>query len=166
MLNPASITIASLALAIAFSASAAELGGKVVAVKDGDSIVVLDDAFAQHQIRLGGIDAPERSQPHGQAAKRSLSQMVFGQRVLVVWNTTDPYGRTVGKVLLQGEDVNLRQIEAGYAWHYRHYQSEQSPSDRTAYAQAEIDARQARLGLWQDAAPIPPWRYRRMHRHH
>ena len=166
MPNLTSITIASFMLAIAFSACAAELAGSVVAVKDGDSIVVLDDMHRQYQVRLGGIDAPEHSQPYGQASKRALARMIFGQTVHVVWEKTDPYGRTVGKVLLDGQDINLRQIESGYAWHYRHYQSEQSPQDRAAYAQAEIVARQAHLGLWQDAKPTPPWRYRRQQRRH
>jgi endonuclease YncB( thermonuclease family) len=70
----------------------------------------------------------------------------------------------VGKVLFNGQDINLNQIRSGYAWHYRQYQSEQPLGDREAYAQAEIAARQARVGLWQEPDPIPPWRYRRSQR--
>jgi endonuclease YncB( thermonuclease family) len=160
----ASLVIASLVLAISFPSFAAELVGRVTAVQDGDSIIVLDDTFTEHRVRLGGIDAPERSQAYGQAAKKSLSSMVFGNTVRVVWEKTDPYGRTVGKVLFNGQDINLKQIQSGYAWHYRQYQSEQRLEDREAYAQAEIVARQARIGLWQEPEPIPPWRYRRSQR--
>jgi endonuclease YncB( thermonuclease family) len=162
--NQASLAIASLVLAISFPAYAAELLGRVTAVQDGDSIIVLDENRTEHRVRLGGIDAPERSQAYGYAAKQSLSGMVFGKTVSVAWEKTDPYGRTVGKVLLNGRDINLLQIQSGYAWHYRQYQSEQGPGDREAYAQAEIEARHAKVGLWQDAEPIPPWRYRRTQR--
>lgn len=151
-------------LAISFSAPAAEITGRVTAVKDGDSIIVLDDKLTEHQVRLGGIDAPEHSQPYGRAAKKSLADMIYGQRVRITWQQQDPYGRTVGKVLLQGEDINLRQIEAGYAWHYRQYQAGQSQADRENYAQAELDARRAKAGLWQQLEPTPPWRYRRVQR--
>jgi endonuclease YncB( thermonuclease family) len=37
------------------------LTGRVVRVTDGDTIVILDSAKAQHKIRLQGIDAPERN---------------------------------------------------------------------------------------------------------
>ena len=151
-------------LAISFSALAAEITGRVTAVKDGDSIIVLDETRTEHRIRLGGIDAPEHSQPYGRAAKKSLSDMIYGETVQIVWQEHDPYGRTVGKVILQGQDINLRQIEAGYAWHYRQYQAGQTRTDREIYAQAEMMARQARLGLWQQTEPIPPWRYRRVQR--
>ena len=151
-------------LAISFQAPAAELAGRVVSVKDGDSLVILDDTHTQHQVRLGGIDAPEHSQPYGQAAKRSLSDMVFGKTVQVIWQSVDPYKRVIGKVLLRGEDINLRQIKSGYAWHYRQYQAEQIPADRETYMNAEISARRSGIGLWQQSEPTPPWRYRRVQR--
>jgi endonuclease YncB( thermonuclease family) len=44
------------------------------------------------------------------------------------------------------EDVNLGQIEAGLAWHYKEYAREQSAEDRKRYAEAEIEARGAQCG--------------------
>lgn len=35
------------------------------------------------------------------------------------YKNEDRYGRIVGKVLVAGTDINLRQIEAGMAWFYR-----------------------------------------------
>jgi endonuclease YncB( thermonuclease family) len=67
-------------------------------------------------------------------------------------------------VLLDGEDVNLEQVEAGMAWHYKKYQGEQSVSDRVKYADAERDARRRKLGLWRDPDPMPPWEYRQANR--
>ena len=57
--------------------------------------------------------------------------------------------------------MNLEQISAGLAWHYKKYQKEQTPNDRELYSEAEIEARAARLGLWHDPEPVPPWDYRK-----
>jgi len=50
----------------------------VVRVTDGDTIVVLDSADAQHKIRLTGIDAPERKQAFGIKSKEHLSNGFAG----------------------------------------------------------------------------------------
>ena len=73
----------------------------------------------------------------------------------------DRYGREVGKVLHDGQDVCLAQVKKGLAWHYKAYEGEQSESDRNAYAAAEDAARAGKVGLWADARPVPPWDYRR-----
>ena len=57
--------------------------------------------------------------------------------------------------------MNLRQVQAGLAWHYKKYAAEQSDVDRRLYADAETDARNAGRGLWQESSPIPPWEWRR-----
>lgn len=134
----------------------------VIAVSDGDTVTVLDAVKAQHKIRLSGIDAPEKKQPYGQRSKQSLSGLVFNQRVTVEWNKRDRYGRIVGKVVLpSGADANLQQIKRGMAWHYKAYEREQTPKDRVAYSGAERAAREARVGLWQDAQAVPPWEFRK-----
>ena len=73
----------------------------------------------------------------------------------------DKYGRTVGKLVLNGLDVCLEQIKLGMAWHYKQYESEQSKEDRETYAQAELATRAQALGLWKDKNAIPPREYRR-----
>ena len=35
-----------------------------------------------------------------------------------------------------------------------------APSDRELYSEAEIEAKEARRGLWHDPKPMPPWEYR------
>ena len=150
-----------LVLCLVFQAQAETLLGKVIHVQDGDSITVLDETHTQHKIRLSGIDAPERRQAFGNVSKESLAEQVAGQSVAVEWEKVDRYGRKVGKVLLAGLDSNLVQIKRGLAWHYKQYEREQSPADRQSYAEAEVEARAAKLGLWRDAAPLPPWHFRR-----
>ena len=94
-------------------------------------------------------------------SKKSLSDMIFDKDVTVVYDKTDQYGRLVGKILFAGKDVNLEQVKAGMAWHYKEYEREQSPEDRELYARAEDDARSTRRGLWVDASPTEPAEFRR-----
>lgn len=137
------------------------LSGRVVRIADGDTVTVLDGTNTQHRIRLQGIDAPESHQAFGTQSKKSLSDMIFDQEVTVIYDKTDQYGRLVGKILLNGKDMNLEQVKAGMAWHYKEYEREQSPEDRELYARAEDDARSARRGLWVDANPVEPGEFRR-----
>ena len=149
-----------LLLALHAHADADALTGKVVGVLDGDTITVLDDTNTQHKIRLSGIDAPEKKQPFGQRSKQSLSDMVFDKEVTVATTKRDKYKREVGKVLVGGIDANLEQVKRGMAWHYKAYEREQSAIDRKVYADAENEAKAARLGLWADLEPVPPWDFR------
>ena len=143
---------------------AGTLTGRVVRVTDGDTIVILDSANAQHKIRLTGIDAPERGQAFGTKSKEHLSDSVASKFVIVEYNKRDRYKRILGKVLLDDEDMNLKQIKAGLAWHYKKYQNEQTTPDRVKYSDAEREARMERHGLWHDANPVPPWEYRQAKR--
>ena len=126
--------------------------------------MVLDGSNTQHKIRLQAIDAPERGQAFGTKSKEHLSGYVAGKTVTVEYDKLDRYGRVIGKVLLDGEDMNLEQIQAGLAWHYKKYQGEQTIDDRVAYSDAEMDARRHGRGLWADGSPMAPWDYRKAKR--
>jgi endonuclease YncB( thermonuclease family) len=152
---------ATIFLLLTIKLQAATLQGKVVSVADGDTLTVLDDNKTQHKIRLKGIDAPEKAQAFGQKSKQSLNQLAHSKMVTVEFEKKDKYGRTVGKVLLNGTDVCLEQIKLGMAWHYKQYQSEQSKEDHDTYAQAEQTARAQVVGLWKDKSPTPPWEFRK-----
>lgn len=132
------------------------LQGLVVGVSDGDSLTMLDAEKRQHKIRLQGIDAPELKQAYGQKSKESLSKLVYNKTIKVHWFKKDRFGRTVGKVMLGDIDICLEQVRRGMAWHFKDYQDEQSVKDRDLYDRAEVEARELRMGLWQDAAPIEP----------
>lgn len=148
-------------MAFIATVEAASFTGRVVGVTDGDTITLLMPGNIQEQVRLGGIDAPEKRQPFGQVAKTSLSDLVFGQTVVVEANKRDRYKRLIGKVQLDGVDINLVQIERGMAWHYKTYQRDQEKADRTLYDEAEQRARARREGLWRDEWPTPPWEFRK-----
>jgi endonuclease YncB( thermonuclease family) len=135
--------------------------GKVVSVADGDTITVLDAEKTQHKIRLQGIDAPEKAQAFGAKSKQALYEMVHGKTVQVSFEKSDKYGRILGKVLLDGQDICLQQIKAGLAWHYKKYQNQQPLADRDAYSASETAAKNEKLGLWSDPRPVAPWDFRK-----
>ena len=141
---------------------AATLEGSVVGIADGDTITILDATKAQYKIRLAGIDAPEKKQDFGNVPKRSLSDMVFNQQVIVDWDKSDRYDRLVGKVLLNGKDVNLEQIRLGMAWYYHKYNNELVFDNRINYLQAEEDAINNRIGLWLHNQPVAPWYFEKV----
>jgi len=146
---------------IGMGSHAGAIKGHVIGVTDGDTLTVLDADRRQQRIRLAGIDAPEKRQAFGARAKESLSELSFGKQVEVQASKKDRYGRFVGKVLVEGRDVNLEQIRRGFAWHYKAYQREQSLMDRVLYDAAETEARASGSGLWGYATPLPPWDFRR-----
>ena len=132
----------------------------MASVSDGDTLRVLV-GDQQIKIRLGGIDAPESDQPFGQSSKRYLAEAVAGQIVVVEFEKKDRYGRVIGKVLLDGADMNLRQVKAGYAWWYEYYKRDQSEADQRAYSAAEREARDSDIGLWSEPTPINPYDWRK-----
>jgi endonuclease YncB( thermonuclease family) len=140
------------------------LYGEVVDVTDGETLTLLDASNSQHKIRLSGIDAPEMTQAFGSRSKQSLLGLAFNRVAMVETTKRDRYGRNVGKVLIDGQDVNLIQVERGMAWVYRAYEAEQSVEDRATYAYAEGKAKVGKQGLWSGAAPQPPWAYRQQMR--
>lgn len=162
----------AMALALALSApadAAPPLNGRVVKVVDGDTIDVLDDAFRTHRIRFAWTDAPEAGQAFGHAAKKALSEIVFGRRVTIDVVKFDRYQsqhgrRLIGSVFLGQEDVGLTLVGQGWAWHNEPFMREQPVESRRTYAKAQAVAREGRLGLWRDASQVAPWRWRREER--
>jgi len=146
--------------ALTATTNAGTLTGRVVGIADGDSLTLLDATNTQHKIRLSGIDSPEKGQPFGEYCKKSLSDLAYDRIVDIESNKLDHYGRVIGKVLVNGQDVNLEQVRRGCGWHYKKYQNEQVLDDRLAYNAAEESARASRVGLWTNNEPMPPWEWR------
>jgi len=137
------------------------VAGRIVAVTDGDTVKLLDAERKQHVVRLGGIDAPEKGQPFGSAAKENLSRLVFDKRVEARCWKIDQFRREICSVFAAQRDAGLTMVRDGYAWHYKRFADEQRPEERVEYSRAEEDARAAKRGLWRDQDPVPPWDWRR-----
>jgi endonuclease YncB( thermonuclease family) len=135
-------------------ARGSEIHGKVVQVKDGDSMVVRAGG-ENVGVRTFGVDCPERGMPWSGKAKTFTSTLVGNRDVKVIVHDVDRYGRVVGDVVLaDGRSLGRELLRAGLAWYYRRYANDPE------YATLEADARAARRGLWSEPNPIPPWQFR------
>lgn len=152
-----------LSILLAIPAWADTLEGVLSQVKDGDTVEVTDSKGRKHTFRLLGADAPEKGQPFYRESKQALQDRFEGKKVVVEWlrlQVCPPTGCVqLAKVLMRGEDLALRQIDRGFAWHDPNHVREQSTTDRTLYADASLTARNRRRGLWHGKVPIPPWEY-------
>ncbi len=142
-------------LLLAASPAFADVSGRVVSVHDGDTLTVLID-HRQMRVRLTDIDAPELGQPFGTRSRQSLSELCFGKTAALDVRGRDRYKRTLAHVTCAGTDANAEQVRRGYAWTFVRYARPDSP-----LLALQNEARAAHRGLWQDAAPVSPWDWRR-----
>jgi micrococcal nuclease len=145
---------AVLCLALLIAVPAHGWSGRVSAVADGDTLSVLQDGRAV-KIRLYGIDCPEKHQAYGNRAHRFTSDFAFGKDVEVRPVDRDRYGRLIAWVYVGSRCLNEELLQAGYAWHFKRYSRDRH------LAEIEMQARAARIGLWRDVEPIPPWEFRK-----
>ncbi len=144
-----------LALAFVALAHAGQIAGKVTHIAAGDSISIYYKG-KEWKIRLAGIDTPEIGQPYGNQAKKFTSMMVFAQTVTINTKGMDRYGRTIAEVRLKdGQNLEHELLRNGLAWRYKRY------SKNKTLDALEKEARAAKLGLWSDRKPVPPWEWRK-----
>lgn len=132
--------------------------GKVVKIADGDTVTILTSDYKQIKIRLYGIDAPEKKQAFGNVSKQALSGLIAGKEVEVEDCGIDRYRRVVGIIHHGGININEVMIEQGLAWVYPQYCKK--PFCKTWY-RLQGQARKEGLGLWKDAHPVAPWKWRK-----
>ena len=135
--------------------------GRCVGVTDGDTLRVLTTKQENLKVRVAFIDCPEARQPFGARAKQAMSRLVFGKDLELRPQARDRYGRLVALVYVEGVDAGFELLTAGLAWpSYRHLV--QAPAEvQASYSAAGDRAREQRVGLWSDPAPIPPWEWRK-----
>jgi len=99
-------------------AAQADTEVKVLTVGDGDTLLV-DDGTNKVVVRILGIDAPENGQPQYEEAKKNLTDLLVGKKVVLVYslhNLKDEQGYFPARVFIGGKDVGLRLLENGLAW--------------------------------------------------
>ncbi|MCI0341854.1 MAG: protein kinase [Planctomycetales bacterium] len=140
---------------------------RVASVVDADTIEAeflggpdaRDGPGGRRLVRLLGIDAPEKRNPHkpeqpfGEEAARFARELLTGREVEIVGDPSrrDRYGRVLAYVHRDGEDVGARLVRAGWA---RVFLPEEF-SRREGYLALEREAREARRGMWSGSAPRP-----------
>ena len=147
----------------------ADFNSQVVNIVDGDTLDVVNLDGQKLRIRLLGIDTPELKQRFGYESFLYLKKMLNGKSVKIISKPKDNkpytlgyYKRIIGKVILNGRDINLEMIEKGMAWHFKKYKKSQSIEDRYSYNKAENNAKKKKIGLWTDHSPLAPWEWRKL----
>jgi micrococcal nuclease len=135
----------------------------VVRIVDGDTIII-DRGYGDERLRYVGIDAPESVKPDtpvafmGHEASAANAALVAGREVVLERDVSDRdrFDRLLRYVWLREGDtwllVNLELVRQGYA------SAVSFPPDvrlQDALRAAERVARDAALGLWGPATPLP-----------
>jgi len=149
--------LCAIGLGLCSIVQAEEFDARVIAVMDGDTVLLLRDG-KKIKVRLANIDAPESDQEFGQESRQSLADKVLKKQVHVSSKAVDIYGRMIAEISVDGRSVNEAQVRSGMAWEYSHYHGNKH------YLSLNREAKQARRGLWAQAArPIAPEQWRKTH---
>ena len=125
-----------------------------IRVVDGDTIRA-EAKGKEIKIRLVEIDAPEMDQPFGVESKRFLKKLIENKKVTLISEGKDRYGRTLGELFVNKDNLNETMVKSGFAWVYDRYVK--SP---LLYSYQD-EAKSKNLGIWQSENPIAPWVWRR-----
>lgn len=134
---------------------------KVLKVKDGDSIVVTTSK-GQKDLRIWGIDAPEKGQPYANTSKKLLEELVLNKHVRIQSPKTDKFNRDLAFISVtnssnpKGLDVGSILISRGLAWHFN-----PDPKHDKPYKDLETKARNKKMGIWSEINPKSPEDFRR-----
>ena len=151
------LRLALLAAAAGAAAAPAALHGVVTQVRDGDTLVVQPVGGAPLEVRLRDIDAPESCQAWGAEARLALQELALGKPVELRTHGRDVYGRVIGSVSIDGEDLGRRMVVEGHAW------STRSKWDLGPLVKQERQARALGRGLRDGAGAVQPREFRRVH---
>lgn len=135
-----------------------EYTGVVTYVTDGDTVwVAMPAGSTPVKLRLEGIDAPEICQEGGAQAREALAHRVLGRAVLVKVRGVDTYGRRIGTLYDETEDIGQRMVKDGQAWSLR-YRWERGP-----YIPEERMAKSLGRGVHAKADSMLPSEFRKQH---
>ncbi len=149
------ITSAILFLSIFTLSSQTLLIGKVIGIKDGDTVEVIDNLNKTAILRLAEVDCPEKKQPFGTRAKQFTSDAIYLKTVKYIVTNKDRYGRSIAKVYYKNKYLSAEIIKNGMGWHYKKYSTSQE------LARFEQQARTGKIGLWIDPNPVYPSEWRK-----
>lgn len=143
------ITLLFLTLSLALLSLNA-LAEHVCSVPDGDTFITCDG----DEIRLWGIDAPQRNQPYGELSRNALKAMVQDQDVFLQCMNRMVDNSRVCHVKLRKRSVNQSMVKRGLAFDWLTY-------SKGVYREEEAYARTHRLGVWQQPdGGTRPWTYK------
>jgi len=162
------------------SLNALTVGGTIEKNVDGDTVWVAAKNSTwgtpakgreRLKIRMIGIDAPESHLPTPQgvvgqgdfgdiAAEKMVGLAPVGSKVTVDDKGLDKYGRTLGRLIAKGKDINLKMVEIGWAIPYIICEGPSCNKDYfvsenvQAYIDACFNAEEEGLGIFNPKKPL------------
>ncbi|MBD2357717.1 thermonuclease family protein [Tolypothrix sp. FACHB-123] len=127
----------------------------IIGVADSNTIQIKDDTGKTATVKLMCINTPkETKQQHITSATNKLKRLLpSGSPVVIKSLNREENGRILGEVFVDNRSVNLRLVEEGNAVVDRETLPDCEES-RMQYLVAEANAKNKRLGLWQQFNPI------------
>lgn len=110
-------------------------------VIDGDTV----ETSTGEKIRLKGINTPEKDMFVYSEAKEFLNELILNETVQLVSFGEDRYGRKLGYLFFEGENLNAKILENGFG-HLYVYEDDKYTSD---LRKAEEIARENEIGIWK-----------------
>lgn len=133
------------------------VSGKVIKIIDGDTYDLLDKDSVTHRVRLAYVDAPEKGQDFWRVSKKKLGDLVLQKQVTIkILPIQDRNHRWIAETWVRDTlDISKAMLNAGMVWVYKTYRTDKS------WMQLEEDAKQAKIGIWQNPTAIAPWEFRK-----
>lgn len=127
-----------------------QISGKIIAIKDGDTVVVLLDGNIQKTLRLAEVDCPESGQPFGKNARQFTSSQIFNKTISFIQTDTDHYGRTIAKIYYDEKYLSEKIIKAGFGWWYFYFSKDKNLGRLQDHAKT-----QKKEELWKSVMSSP-----------
>lgn len=124
---------------------------KVIAVIDGNTILVATSDNQEYLIILDGIDCPEFGQEFAEEAQAYTKKMLLRKKVTITIVGKDRKGNRLGIIQFKGGIFNHYLVREGLAW---------SRNDQESGILQE-EAQVRKVGIWSQENPTPPWIFRR-----
>lgn len=132
----------------------APLSGVVTRVIDGDTLLLQPAGKPPMEVRLRNIDAPESCQAWGPESKTALEEYALGKTAELRTSGRDSYGRVIGSLAIDGQDLGARMVSEGHAW------STRTKWDNGPLVKQERQAMALKRGLHATPGAVMPRHFR------
>lgn len=160
---PVALVVVSVWLSQATGAHSAPVQGRGIQCvdtrrhHDGDTFTCSPGQGASaFVVRVASIDAPETGQAYWRAARARLRELAAPGSTVECYKV-DRFQRHVCRLkTIDGRDAADLVLSEGLAWYPEDFSAEDEPADRERYRRLQLEAREAKRGLWAEPDPMTP----------
>ena len=152
----ATIWLAAVGIFFSAFATQAQKAPYVAYLKDVEAEMIQDGDTPLIEIRMYGIDTPEKHQECarsdgtcwrcGKRATEVLAGLLHDQKARYEFTGASTYGRPVATIFIGAKDINLEMVRQGHAVVYTEFLDD---SLKDKYLDVQQEAKDAKRGIWQ-----------------